>query len=122
MRYLDGAAGLRLIDLDTGARLYPSLLMLDVVKHAATVRALVETGFAPPLDPFFMREAPAGYYYFYYVLSALAERLCAGWINSRAAMAGQMFWTGIATVGLVSLVLGERPGWLCERDCLSSSA
>ena len=69
------------IDLDTGARLYPSLLMLDVVKHAATVRALVETGFAPPIDPFFMREAPAGYYYFYYVLSALAERLCAGWIE-----------------------------------------
>ncbi len=97
------------IDLDTGARLYPSLLMLDVVKHAATVRALVETGFAPPIDPFFMREAPAGYYYFYYVLSALAERFCAGWIDSRAAMAGQVFWTGIATVGLVSLVL-ERAG------------
>ena len=98
------------IDFDTGDRLYPSLLMLDIVKHAATVRTLVEAGFAPPIDPFFMRDDPAGYYYFYYVLSALAERLCGGWINSRAAVAGQVFWTGLATVGVVSLVF-ERAGF-----------
>jgi len=98
------------VDVDTGQGLYPSLLMLDIVKHAATVRALVETGGAPPLDPFFMREDPAGYYYFYYVLSALAERLCAGWIDSRAAVGSQVFWTGIATVGLVALVF-EKAGF-----------
>ena len=98
------------IDFDTGGKLYPSLLMLDIVKHAATVRALVETGFAPPIDPFVLRDAPAGYYYFYYVLSALAERLCGGWIDSRAAVAGQVFWTGLATVGIVCLVF-ERVGF-----------
>lgn len=97
------------IDLDTGDRLYPSLLLLDIVKHAATVRALVESGSAPPIDPFFMRDDPAGYYYFYYVLSALAERLCAGWIDARAAVAGQVFWTGLATVGVASLVF-EKAG------------
>jgi hypothetical protein len=98
------------IDLDTGDKLYPSLLALDIVKHAATVRALVESGFAPPIDPFFMRDDSAGYYYFYYVLSALAERLCAGWIDSRAAVAGQVFWTGLATAGIVSLVY-EKSGF-----------
>jgi hypothetical protein len=97
------------IDFGTGERLYPSLLMLDIVKHAATARALVETGFAPPIDPFFLRDDPAGYYYFYYLLSALAERLGGGWIDSRTAVAGQVFWTGVATLGLLTLIL-EKAG------------
>jgi hypothetical protein len=98
------------IDLDTGRGLYPSLLALDIVKHAATVRALVEGGMAPPFDPFFLRQEPAGYYYFYYVLSALVERAGMGWIDSRAAVGGQVLWTGIATVGLIHLVQ-ERAGF-----------
>ncbi len=98
------------VDLDTGSGLYPSLLALDIVKHASTVRALVEGGAAPPFDPFFLRQEPAGYYYFYYVLSALIERAGAGWIDSRAAVGGQVFWTGIATVGLIRLVQ-ERAGF-----------
>ena len=97
------------VDLDTGSGLYPSLLALDIVKHASTVRALVEGGAAPPFDPFFLRQEPAGYYYFYYVLSALIERAGAGWIDSRTAVGGQVFWTGIATVGLIRLVQ-ERAG------------
>src|SRR5262245_21179057 len=95
------------VDFDFGGRLYPSLLAVDTVKHAATVRALVESGVAPPLDPFFLRDDAAGSYYYYYVRSALAERVGAGWIDSRAAVGGQVFWTGIALIGLVSLVFRE---------------
>src|SRR5258705_729480 len=92
------------IDIDRGDSLYSSLLMVDAGKHAATVRALVETGTAPPIDPFFLRDDPAGYYYYFYVLSALVERLGTGWVDSRAAVGGQVFWTGLALVSLATLI------------------
>ncbi len=99
------------VDLAFDGRLYPSLLAGDNVKHAATVRALVEGGSAPPLDPFFLRDQPAGYYYFYYTPSALIEVLSFGLVDSRAAVGGHLFWTAIAMVGLV-VVLIERSGFL----------
>lgn len=97
------------VDFDWQGRLYPSLLMIDTVKHAATVRALVDAGAAPPIDPFFLRADPAGYYYFFYIASALAERLGGGLFDSRAAVAGQIFWTGLALVSLLRLLL-EKAG------------
>lgn len=95
------------IDFDWRGGLYPSLLMIDTVKHAATVRALVDAGAAPPIDPFFLRTDPAGYYYFFYVASALAERLGNGIFDSRAAVAGQIFWTGLALFALLRLLLEQ---------------
>lgn len=97
------------VDLDWGGGLYPSLLMIDTVKHAATVRTLVDAGMAPPVDPFFLRAEPGGYYYYFYIASALAERLCGGLIDSRAAVAGQIFWTGLALAAMVRLLL-EKAG------------
>jgi hypothetical protein len=97
------------IDVDWNGRLHTSLLMLDIAKHAGTVRAMVESGGAPPADIFVLRDQPAGYYYFYYVLSALAERTAGGLIDSRAAVGGQVFWTGLALFALM-LTLLERSG------------
>lgn len=96
-------------DIDWDGRLFPSLVMIDAVKHAATVRALVETNAAPPLDPFFLRSEPAGYYYFYYLASALTLKAGAGLIDARAAVAGQIFWTGLALV-VVLLALMRQAG------------
>jgi hypothetical protein len=97
------------IDFDWNGRLHISLLMIDTVKHAATVRALLDTGAAPPVDPFFLRGDPAGYYYYFYVASALVARLGMGLIDARAAFAGQIFWVGLALFALLHLLL-QRSG------------
>ena len=95
------------IDIDGAGRLNTSLLMIDTVKHAATVRALLDTGAAPPLDPFFLRSDPAGYYYYFYVASALAARLGAGLFDARAAFAGQIFWIGLALYALFQILIAR---------------
>jgi hypothetical protein len=104
------------IDIGFDGRLYPSLLAGDTVKHAATVRALVEGNAAPPLDPFFLRAAPAGYYYFFYTPSAVIELFGFGLIDSRAAVGGQLIWTALAVLALAVLLI-ERSGWLGTRAC-----
>lgn len=90
------------IDFDWNGALYVSLLKIDMVKHAATIRALVESGFGPPTDVFFLRDQPAGYYYYFYILSALVEQASCGLADSRAAMSGQVFWTAIAVLALLT--------------------
>lgn len=103
------------VDFDWNGGLAVSLLKIDMVKHAATVRALVESGFGPPRDVFFLRDAPAGYYYYFYVLSALVERAGCGLLDSRAAVSGQVFWSGIAVLALLTEIaratgLSRQPG------------
>jgi hypothetical protein len=92
------------VDIDIGGRLYPSLLMVDTVKHGAVISAITQTGTVPPFDPFFLREQPSGYYYYYYVVSALTQRLSFGLIDARAAMFGQVFWTTLALIGTMLMV------------------
>ena len=89
------------VDFDWNGALYVSLLKVDMVKHAATVRALVEQGFGPPADVFFLRDQGAGYYYYYYIFSALVQLTACGLADSRAAVSGQVFWTGIALLALL---------------------
>lgn len=93
------------VDADLGGRLYPSLLMIDTVKHAATVNAILATGAVPPVDPFFLRAEPAGYYYYFYLAPALLVKLTSGIIDARAAVAGQIFWTGCGLIAVASLIL-----------------
>lgn len=104
-----GVLALSVVDLAAGGRLYPSLLMIDLVKHAAFTRAIVETGVTPPADPFFLRTGAASYYYFFYTPAALIERLGHGVIDSRMAFAGLIPWVALATVGLGDLVY-EKAG------------
>ncbi|MGQ0671815.1 MAG: hypothetical protein ACT4N2_02880 [Hyphomicrobium sp.] len=95
------------IDFDTPGGLNQSLLIKDMIKHAATVGSMVDRGAAPPADVFFLRDQPAGYYYYFYVLPALVEFAACGLIDSRAAVGGQVFWTGLAFFSL-ALVLVDR--------------
>ncbi len=101
--------GYALFDLDWRGRLYPSLVTLDMVKHAATIAALANTG-APPADPFFARPVPSGYYYFFYSLGALAQVATHAAIGARAAFTGLVFWTGCALFALAAEVL-RQCGW-----------
>jgi hypothetical protein len=91
-------------DFDLGGRLYSSIIATDMVKHAATIQAIVDTG-APPIDPFFARATPSGYYYFFYTLGALVERLGLGLIDARAAFFGAAVWTGPAVFALAAELL-----------------
>lgn len=109
------------IDFDIGGGLYRPLMIVDLVKHAATVQAIHDTG-APPTDPFFARPGRVSYYYFFYTLPASAERLGQGWISARAAVGGLAFWSGVGAFSLCRLALGRsgvmkdgptpRSGWI----------
>jgi hypothetical protein len=101
-------------DFDWGGQLYSSLIATDMVKHAGTIQAIVDTG-APPVDPFFARSTPSGYYYFFYTLGALVERLGLGLVDARAAFAGTTVWTGTAMVALAAELL-TRSGYSGAAD------
>lgn len=102
------------IDFDTGSILYQPFTSFDTVKHAATVQAIHDSG-APPLDPFFLRPERVSYYYFFYTVAALSQRLCAGWADAKAATGGLTFWTGLGLFAVMRLVL-ERGGYLPQAD------
>lgn len=108
-----GFVGLALlwVDVSFNGRLYPTLLVIDLVKHAATVRSLVETGATPPIDPFFLRDQAASYYYFFYTPAALIEMLSGGFVDSRTAVGGLAFWTGLAVITLARTLL-DRAGYI----------
>ena len=94
------------IDYDIGGGLYQPFIAVDMVKHAATTQAIYDTG-APPQDPFFFRPERVSYYYFFYTLAALAQRLCGGLIDARAAVGGLVFWTAIGLYGVARLVMAQ---------------
>ena len=104
------------VDFDVAGQLFQPLSVIDAVKHAATTQAIVDTG-APPRDPFFLRPERVSYYYFFYMLPALVERLGLGLVDARAAVGGCAVWTGLGLYGLVSLAM-ERAGILERRRCL----
>src|SRR6516162_1311308 len=66
--------GLELTDFRWGGKLYHATFAIDMVKHAATVNAIVSWGL-PLTDPFVSRAEPAGYYYFFYTVAAIPVRL-----------------------------------------------
>lgn len=93
-----------LIDIDTGVDLLQPIGVIDLVKHAALTRSIVESG-VPPLDPFFARPERVSYYYYFYTLCALVDWLGGTWVDGRTAFAGLAFWTGIGLMGLFDRLL-----------------
>ncbi|MEE7503585.1 hypothetical protein [Methylobacterium mesophilicum] len=99
-----GVVAYALIDVDTGTALYRPATIIDLVKHAALTRAIVEHGL-PPVDPFFARPERAGYYYGFYTLTALVDSAGGRLVDGRTAFAGLAFWTGLALLGLIDRLL-----------------
>ncbi|MGY2049389.1 hypothetical protein [Methylobacterium sp. JK268] len=98
-----------------------SVLMADYVKHATATRAIADAG-TPPYDPTFLTtDRPAIYYYFYYTLPAVTERLGLGTVEGRHAAFGLAAWTGPILFALARTVYRQaridrpRPGaWSVE--------
>ena len=89
-----------LVDFDRDGRLYQSLVVFDMVKHAAVVEQIARQGI-PFTDPFFARDGIAGYYHYFYVWPA-AIRWASGFhISPVMAFAACAYWTGIAVVALL---------------------
>ncbi|WP_313808777.1 hypothetical protein [Sphingobium sp.] len=102
-----------LVDADIDHRLYQSLIVLDMVKHAAVVEQIVRQGI-PFSDPFFARDGIAGYYHYFYIWPAAIKWLGSDAISARMAFAGTVYWTGFGVVALLWRIAADaafiRPG------------
>ena len=94
------------IDLENNGKLYQSIIVLDMVKHAAVTEQIVREGI-PFSDPFFARNGIAGYYHYFYVWPALIRWLGGAWIDARMAFGGAAFWTGFAAIALVWRIMSD---------------
>jgi len=95
--------GLELTDFRWGGKLYHATFAIDMVKHAATVNAIVSWGL-PLTDPFVSRAEPAGYYYFFYTVAASPVRLTQGTLDARAAVGALAVLNGAALLALAALL------------------
>jgi hypothetical protein len=99
-----------LTDFRWGGKLYHATFAIDMVKHAATVNAIVSWGL-PLTDPFVSRAEPAGYYYFFYTVAAAPVRLTLGTLDARAAVGALAVLNGAALLALAGLLLRKSvPG------------
>jgi hypothetical protein len=102
--------GLELSDFRWAGKLYLPTFAIDMVKHAATVNAIVNWGL-PLTDPFVSRAEPAGYYYFFYTVAAMPVRLTLGMLDARAAVGALAVLNAAALLALAALLLRKSvPG------------
>jgi hypothetical protein len=99
-----------LSDFRWGGKLYHATFAIDMVKHAATVNAILSWGL-PLTDPFVNRAEPAGYYYYFYTVAAMPVRLTLGTLDARAAVGGLAVLNGAALLALAALL---------QRKCVPS--
>jgi hypothetical protein len=100
-----------LVDVGMGNHLYMSVTIFDHTLRTAFVDSVMRTG-VPPLNPLYWpgHGAPMRYYYFWYVLTAVAARLSLA--TARQAMIASVVWAGFGLAAAVGLYcrhfLGER--------------
>ncbi|WP_157602455.1 hypothetical protein [Sphingomonas sp. PR090111-T3T-6A] len=100
------------VDVDWNGRLYQSLVVVDLVKHAAVVESIADYGL-PLRDSFFARAQPAGYYYYFYCLPAEIRWVAGNLISARMAFASTLFWAGFALPAILWRV-GAEAGLIGE--------
>lgn len=88
------------VDIDWRGGLHQSLIVYDLVKHAAVTEQIARVGL-PLRDPFFARDGVAGYYHHFYEWPAAVRWTSAFQISARMAFAACAFWTGIAIPALI---------------------
>ncbi len=93
-------------DFDLDGRLYESLIIYDMVKHAAVVEQIARQGI-PFTDPFFARDGIAGYYHYFYVWPAAIRWISGFQVPPTMAFAATAYWTGFAVVALLWRIAAE---------------
>ncbi len=91
-----------LMDVGIGHHLFLSVTVYDHALRSAFVDAVMRTG-APPVNPLYWpgHAAPMRYYYFWYVVTAVAARL--GGVTARQAILASVVWAGFGLAAIVSL-------------------
>jgi hypothetical protein len=105
---------LSLVDLQIGARIYPTAAVFDHGVRTAFIESAVRTG-APPANPFFYPGGlvPSRYYYFWSVLCALPVALFSA--APRVSLYGSAIWSVLAVASLIPLYFKH---FLNERKSL----
>ena len=103
-----------LIDFQAAGNLYISVVSGsgDYTKHVAVTDAITRTGI-PPINPSFFPGYPVElfYYYFWFLMCSLVDRLGGSLVTARLAVFASAIWIGIALMAVVSLYL-----WFLKPD------
>ncbi len=93
---------LELVDIGVGNHLCLSVTIFDHALRTAFVDAVMRTG-VPPANPLYWpgHAVPMRYYYFWYVLTAVAAKL--GGVTARQAMIASVAWSGFGLAAIVTL-------------------
>jgi hypothetical protein len=92
-----------LLDIGVGSKLFLSVTVYDHALRTAFVDAVLRTG-VPPANPLYWvgwNAAPMRYYYFWYVLTAVAAAL--GRATARQALIASVVWAGFGLAAVVEL-------------------
>ena len=97
---------LLLADLPLDGGVYPSILALDYAKHISVTGAIGRTG-VPPVNPSFYPGHPLElyYYYFWFLLCSIVERLGGAAVPARAAVLAGTAWSAGVLLAGVALCL-----------------
>jgi hypothetical protein len=91
-----------LVDVGVGNHLGLSVTVYDHALRSAFVDAVVRTG-VPPANPLYWpgHAAPMRYYYFWYVVTAVAARIAG--VTARQAFIASVAWAGFGLAAIVAL-------------------
>jgi hypothetical protein len=91
-----------LVDVGVGNHLYLSVTVYDHALRSAFVDAVLRTG-VPPANPLYWtgHAAPMRYYYFWYVVTAVAARL--GGVTARQSIVASVVWAGFGLAAITAL-------------------
>lgn len=95
-----------LIDLQVGQRLYFSVTSDDYTKNISVTDAITRTGVLP-VNPSFHpgHDVMLFYYYFWFLVCSLMDRVGGALIDARGAVFGATLWAGLALMACVALAL-----------------
>ncbi len=109
------ACWVAMTDLPMDDGLSQATLYIDYVKHVSVTDAVTRTG-VPPLNPSLRPEEPLPlfYYYFWFLVCSLVDRLGGALVTARHAVYAGTLWAGMglaAAVLLFQRLYPVAPGW-----------
>src|ERR1019366_843391 len=93
-----------LVDIQVGHKLYFSVVLDDQTYRVAFTDSVLRTG-VPPANPLYFpgHSQPMRYYYFWYVVCAMAARI--GHVTARQAFIASSAWAGFGMAAILALYI-----------------